>query len=353
MVDECVRCMVPGIEVRLFDAIYEGRMALICERCSLIENVPVIKKPDVEQLKQTEEKFGVFDRMKRMSDGAYGMKEKKDDTFFIEDRIRELDKKPELELPVKDKLKLIEHYHWEIMKHRRRKGLTPERLSEAVGESVAAIEMVEKGQLPENAESLINKLEQFFQVRLRIVNEVEEYGNKKPVLLDSKGNELDVIPEPEIEIIENDEVLEELNIAPQDELNKNVEVKENVEVVDGEFGSKEKESAIETELRRDRVDVPTEFDIRSSDISQINIKDLRDIHRKKIEVTKQERIEEMRRIEDKQRLIEAKREELRLNREKESRKIDSELGGIELLDGEDFSNEEDIKRIEEFDSELK
>ena len=66
--ENCVRCNVDGGEVRLFDAIYEGRMAKICERCSIIENVPIIKKPGGSQLKEAEMgRVGVYDRMKRMS----------------------------------------------------------------------------------------------------------------------------------------------------------------------------------------------------------------------------------------------------------------------------------------------
>ena len=41
MVERCARCNVNEDEVRLFDAIYEGRMSSLCERCSIIENIPI------------------------------------------------------------------------------------------------------------------------------------------------------------------------------------------------------------------------------------------------------------------------------------------------------------------------
>ena len=47
MAERCARCDVNGEEVRLFDAVYDGRMGQICERCSIIENIPIIKKPDI------------------------------------------------------------------------------------------------------------------------------------------------------------------------------------------------------------------------------------------------------------------------------------------------------------------
>ena len=66
------------------------------------------------------------------------------------------------------------------------------------------------------------------------------------------------------------------------------------------------------------------------ELKTISIKLLK--HRKKIETTRQEKIEEQRKIEERQGLIEARKEELRLRREKESEDIDRILGGAELLE---------------------
>jgi len=119
---------------------------------SIIENVPIIKKPATEQLKEAESGIGVYERMQRIQ----GVKEeRKKDVFFKEDKINELNSHPELELPEQKKLNLIEHFHWELMKLRRRKGLTQQQLAENLGESEIAIQMMEKSKLPENAETLI------------------------------------------------------------------------------------------------------------------------------------------------------------------------------------------------------
>jgi len=53
------------------------------------------------------------------------------------------------------------------MKERRRKGLSPEKLAESLGESVVVVQMIEKGKLPENAESLIRKLELVFSNKIK------------------------------------------------------------------------------------------------------------------------------------------------------------------------------------------
>lgn len=293
MVEKCIRCGVEGDDVRLFDAIYEGRMERICERCAVIENVPLIRKPDSLQLKESEQAVGVYDRMKRLS-GVVGSS--RDEVFSREDKIRELDDKPELELPEKEKLNLVENFHWHIMKSRRHKRLTQEQLAKELGESELVIRMLENGKLPENAESLIRKIEQFFQFRLRKVSEMEKIMKERaerPVLLDEDGKELEVIPEPEIEVVE--------------------EVEDDLEIDDGKEIS--------------------DVDIKGMNPSAVTIADLRNLHRKKIEVSRQEQIEEQKRVEERQRLIEAKKEELRLAKDKETDELDGLLGGSELLGG--------------------
>ena len=238
---------------------------------------------------------------------------KKPSSFFREDRLKELEKNPEKELPEKEKLNLIEHFHWEVMKARRRKGLSQKQLANAISESEIAIQMIEKAKLPENSESLIRKLEQFLRISLKKITETERIlekniERKEPILLDEFGNELEKIPEPEIEY--------------------KVEIKEDI----FENGyDKEKEV----------------FDIHKADLSNTKISDLLAMRRRKIQVTKQEKIEEQKKIEERKKLIEARKEELRLLKEKESEELDKILGGKEILKKK---KQEDI--IEEFEDEL-
>jgi ribosome-binding protein aMBF1 (putative translation factor) len=311
MTEKCARCEVSGELVRLFDAIYEGKMGRICERCAIIENIPLIKKPSSTQIKESERGIRVYDRMKRLS----GIKTPvKQETFFREDRLKELEHQPQLELPEIEKLNLIDHFHWEIMKIRRKKGFTQQKLAETLGESEIVIRMIENAKLPENAEVIIRKIEQFLQINLRKVTERERFlrsYERKPILMDESGNELDLIPE---EIIISEE-------TEEDELRK-------LGGVDIEKG---------------------EFDIRKADLSEVRISDLKALNRKRIESTKQERSEEQKRIEERQKLIEARKEELRFKREKETEDLDKSLGGVELF-GKDSKKE--TKTNEESDEEL-
>jgi len=350
--EKCIRCNASGEDIRLFDAIYDGMMEKICERCSIIENTPIIKRPDVGQLKDAEQAT-VYKRMKQMT--GFGGDEKKE-SFFVGDRLRELDSKPELEIPEKNKLNLIEHFHWEIMKNRRRKGLSQKQLAENLGESEMVISMIEKAKLPENAGNLITKLEQFFQVRLRKRNADElmkiERIREKPVLLDVEGNELKNIPEPEIEIIEEDRKETEVSLTSQP--SSDTEDTEIEEFGKQEIMELEGKGELNSEKDLRGMDMEKgELDIHKANLDNITISDLKELHRKKIEATRAEQEEEKRKIEERQRLIEAKKEELRLLREKESMDLDKRLGGTELLDvGEIPKKIEDSEEVKGFDEEL-
>jgi ribosome-binding protein aMBF1 (putative translation factor) len=364
--EECDICGAPGNEVRLFDGIHEGRMSQVCERCSIIENIPIIKKPDNMQLKESEKGARVLDRMKLL----VGMKDgKEEETFFPEDKLKELDRNPELEKPEQEKLNLISHYHWEIMKHRRRRGLTQEKLAHILGESEIAIQLIEKGKLPENAGVLIKKLEQYFQTRLRKISETELFQmrkmrqaeREKPVLLDESGRELETIPEPEIKKPEIQEEELEEETAEQflergEEWQEKGEVEEKEELEEEkketqvecrteEFDESKKKMICEqvpveeqgereveeTEREEEQEGSVKDFDLKRVDLSSVTINDLRRLHRKKIQATKQEQLEEQRKIEERQRLIEARKEESRLRKEKQSQELDEKLGGTELL----------------------
>ena len=390
---ECVRCGVNSEEVRLFDAVYLGKIESICERCSVIENIPVIKKPRASQLKEAESGAAVIDRMKKISGIR---KTKREDIFFREDKLKELDENPDLEKPEKVKLDLIEHYHWEIMKNRRRKGLSQQQLAHTLGESEVALQMIEKGKLPENADVFIRKLEQFFQVRLRKMSEIEKIrkaGEKeeRTILMDSSGRELDFIPE-KIEksdtkpkelflgkqkkdffvdnILKEPENFEEVSDKKSDAEHK---TSDKIQPFDAEKGKIVHEPVREPSKTREpeqelkpvfKLKPKEDLDLKKVDLRSVRISDLKEIHKKKLEVTRQEQIEEQKKIEERQRILEAFREkermkveqkkkedimvkkrlederrrlieerkkELMMRREIESRELDRELGGSELL----------------------
>lgn len=364
----CDICGITSTEVRIFDAIYDLRMSSLCERCSIIENIPIIKKPNSEQLKDSET-IKVSERIKDLS----GIRESdKPDTFFKEDMLRELDNNPNLELPEKENLNLIDNFHWEVMKQRRRGGLSQIQLSESLGESEIAIQMIEKSKLPENSRRIINKLEQVFQISLR-KEKPRMQQDAQPVLVDEGGEKIEFVPEDEEMIFIEDE--------PEPDIHEKSAEEISLEHAENALGIK----IPETTEKIPYLPEDKDLDINRINKKEITIGDLQKLHEKKSVTIKQEQLEEQRIIEERQRLlresrerdkqrielekqreiiekekveqerqllIEQRKQEVQTLREKESKDIYNYLGGSELLNNNNKDEFNQDKSIEEFDEEL-
>jgi len=341
--EACERCGINENEIKLFDAIWNGSMTNLCERCSIIENIPIIIKPNVSQLKESEQNAGVYDRMKRIS----GIREpEKQETFFQEDRLNELNSNPELELPERDKLNLIRYFHWAVMKNRRKKGMSQKQLAEELGESEVAIQMIEKAKLPENAEILIRKLEQFFQIPLKKISEVEKLmkqKSKKPTLLDEEGKELEVIPEDKIEpfTYQYQEDEEEIKIqekySPIIKTSQKNQVLKEIECRIEPFNNSKQKMIYEIPketiqpLKKEiipvknipRIDPSGNLDLKKTNTGEVTIGELKKIHEKKVEANRLEQIEEQKKIDERRRILENLREKDRIKIEQ--RKKQEEL----------------------------
>lgn len=161
IIERCDLCGRSDNEVRLFDTLSIGAAMRICEKCSLIENIPILKWPSTNQLKESEKPFGVRERLMRLA--GFKQKEKKE---TVAEGLRNLKEHPELEKPSEASLKLVDNFHWKLMTERRRRGFTIKQLASRINESESAIVMLEKGNVPSNAFTLIKKLEQFFKFEL-------------------------------------------------------------------------------------------------------------------------------------------------------------------------------------------
>ena len=171
---ECFRCGVSGDRARLFDAISSKGIVKICESCSSKEDIPIIQRPTSVQLQESERKQTVHERLLNMA----GIKEDDSQKKIFhkpispvqqEVTLRDLvDKNFKLRVDEKtaSKNNLIHNFHWILMRTRRSKHITQKQLAEAIFEPEAAIEMAEKGVLPENSSKLIKKLENYLGVKL-------------------------------------------------------------------------------------------------------------------------------------------------------------------------------------------
>jgi ribosome-binding protein aMBF1 (putative translation factor) len=161
--EKCARCGKNEEEVMLFDGIYVNEPVKICERCAILSNILIIKKPTSEQLKASERPFGVRDRLSRMA----GIKQEyKKQGISLQEEIKRAEEAQELAKPSDLVFKLVDNFHWVIKIARRRRGFSSKQLADAISESQSAIEMLEKAIIPRDAMNLITKLEQFLKISL-------------------------------------------------------------------------------------------------------------------------------------------------------------------------------------------
>lgn len=221
----CFRCSRTEEEVRLLDVIYKNELVKACERCAVTEDIPIIRRPTTSQLRDSEKNYSVYQRMKKLA----GLEKKEEKHETIIEQFKKLEEHPELEIPEEKKpFNLVDNFHWQIARARRNKGLSQRQLGWALGESEAAIKMIEKGELPEDSELLIKKLEQFLQVKIRkrTEQEIEEEKLKARRVFAprvEKEQAIDREAEKEKDEIEIEELIEEkgreaASLSSEDEL---------------------------------------------------------------------------------------------------------------------------------------
>jgi len=160
--ETCIRCGRNEEEVKLFDGFYINEPVKICEKCSLISHMPIVKRPSSAQLKNSERAFGVRQRLEFMTGLSSELKKEK----TLKEEMKNLQEVPELEKPEDLVFKLVDNFHWVIQTSRRRKGFTIKQMADSIGESESALKMLEKGIIPANSIGLIEKIEQFLNIRL-------------------------------------------------------------------------------------------------------------------------------------------------------------------------------------------
>lgn len=175
--DKCSSCGRTEEEVKLFDALYVNDSVKMCERCSLINGVPLIKRPSASQLKDSEKPYAVRNRLARIAHLPLEQKPVKS----AYEQLKEIESQPELEQPEDLVFKLVDNFHWIIQTERRRKGFSAKQLAEALHESESAINMLEKGIIPSKSLNLIQAIEQLLKVNLikrDFMNRIEEQKRK-------------------------------------------------------------------------------------------------------------------------------------------------------------------------------
>ena len=176
--EKCFRCERNKDEVKLLDAIYGKEIVKICEECSLIEDIPIIRRPSTKQLAESEKPLKVRERLRMMA----GLEDPKEEISKISkslmnvklDNLRKpkdpreiLEEKFSLAKKRNIPLSLVDNFDWLIMIERRKRKMDRKQLADAIGESETAIKMIENKEMPDDAFKIISKIEQYFNIKLK------------------------------------------------------------------------------------------------------------------------------------------------------------------------------------------
>jgi len=170
-IEVCYSCGKKESQVKLFDGILENHeIVKICENCSRYEDIPILKKPNTNQLRAAERPFSAKERLDKLSGIVWKSGGRKEE-----------------EIQEKEKFELVEDFGKKIQRAREMRGLTKKQLGELIAESEAAVDMLEKGKLPEEPELLLKKLEQY--LRIEIIKRPEKKDEPKVVFEFEKKKE--------------------------------------------------------------------------------------------------------------------------------------------------------------------
>lgn len=159
----CEICEKTFEEVEILEGIAPEGVIKICAECAEELQIPLLKKPSTEQLKQADKHYSVRERMENISGynrrNSTQISPEQETVHRNLGRLRTLPKKQKHE-------NLIENYDWKIKMARRRKKLTPSQLSEKSGVFLEVINSFEKGILPANFEDEAKKLENVLDIQI-------------------------------------------------------------------------------------------------------------------------------------------------------------------------------------------
>lgn len=167
-----------------FHAIKDNQVIKICETCSRVEGLPIIRKPTNEQLARANQRYTVRERMMKIS----GMDKLNPVSRDHEIAQRHLGK---IRVPekVQESSSLVENYNWNIKIARRRRKLTLSQLSEMTKIPVEVLDSIEKGVLVKNYEKIALQLEKILEI---------------PILKEHEGTIRFIMPKKTDEEIVND-----------------------------------------------------------------------------------------------------------------------------------------------------
>lgn len=160
---ECFKCGISDERALLFDAISSAGIVKICRRCSIVEDLPIIRvktEQDIEEQRKAEkakQEAQKLSYVKHMMKGGDDLALRK----LVDSNFKKLNEDMAL------KSTLIDNFHWTLMRARRAKHLTQTQLAHAIREPEIILSTLERGVVPERSREIITKLENYLFVKLR------------------------------------------------------------------------------------------------------------------------------------------------------------------------------------------
>lgn len=263
---ECFKCGVSEDRALLFDAISKKGIVKICRKCSFEEDIPIIKKFNLNHAKP-EIRPTVRQRLSNISGVDLKDKKSKKEKDLMrkqETSLRAIvDKNFEskIDMKLKPRTDLIDNFHWIIMRVRRSKKITQKQLAEAIEEPEAAIKMAEQGILPEDCK-LVNKLENYLGIRLV----KEKVSDVKQEIVNSFVRE-EIIEQEQPQTIDFDsETTKTLTISDLQEMKR----KKESEILEG----KEEGYIFNKEISLDKDDEEKPEFVEKENLSQEEVDDI-------------------------------------------------------------------------------
>ncbi len=165
----CYRCEVSDSKALLFDVVRLEGIDKICRKCSFEEDLPIIKKLNIVE---NNERQTVHERLSRLSGFDEREKRKKEEQKKEETRLKGIvNRNFRRTVGTTDyRDKLIDNFHWVVMRARRSRHLMQKEMADKIMESEVSLRMFERGIV--NDMDLVKKIENFLSIRLR--KEVEK-----------------------------------------------------------------------------------------------------------------------------------------------------------------------------------
>ncbi|PIN78091.1 hypothetical protein COV15_00320 [Candidatus Woesearchaeota archaeon CG10_big_fil_rev_8_21_14_0_10_34_12] len=198
----CFVCGMSSDLTSLFEAISDEEIVMVCQNCAFKENLPLLRKPTEEQIKESKIPYSrkeVFARISSFKQGqnvinSVAPEKIKEETHekvtlnLLQERmIRQRESKKGIE---NSPVNLIENFHWYIMRARRLAKLTTKELAERLKEDENSIKMLETGKIPRGVEPLIKKIEQYLKIRLTKIPSNQNFNLKQIKIPSSIKNEV-------------------------------------------------------------------------------------------------------------------------------------------------------------------